>query len=78
MGRAISESGILVEVRPPEGVEVSTRSSDGKDLIFVINHTRERKQIDLPQGADLLAGRVVGGYTELEPEEILVVKRSRD
>lgn len=75
--RATLESGIQVEVRPPEGVEVNMHSNDDKDLIFIINHTRERKQIDLPKGTDFLTGGAVGGVMELEPEKILVVKRSR-
>ncbi|NLU28219.1 MAG: hypothetical protein GXX00_14050 [Hungateiclostridium thermocellum] len=33
--------------------------------------------IDLPQGTDFLTGGAVGGVMELEPEKILVVKRSR-
>lgn len=76
IARAMAESGIQVGVRPPEGVEVCTRSDDEKELIFVINHTREQRQIELPEGIDLLSGQAVGGVTTLEPEMVLVVRHS--
>ncbi len=50
----------------PEGIEVTMRSKDGQDYLFVLNHIADAVVVDLggQAGTDLLSGRTLQGSSE--------------
>jgi len=67
------------KVRPvtaaPVGVEVTVREGGGKRLLFIINHTEEKKPVTVPAGKkELITGRKTGETIELGAYGVAVVK----
>jgi len=62
-------------VQPPAGVEISVREGSGKRLLFVINHTEEKKAVPVPAGKkELITGKKTGETIELGAYGVAVVK----
>ena len=59
----------------PEGVEVTQRVGPGKNLVFVINNTRERQTLTLPgQFQDVISGKSVGPEVAISKDGVLILK----
>lgn len=57
MAQVLAAAQVTPLVRPPAGVEVSRRVGQGRDLLFVINHTEEPREVAVPAGkTELLSG----------------------
>ena len=71
----LEDAGVSAVVDPPEGVEASVREGDGRQVLFVINHTEGPKTVPVPAGKpDLLAGTETGETVELEPYGVAVIR----
>jgi beta-galactosidase len=76
--KLLADAGVQPLLRPPEGVEASVREDQGKRLLFLINHTEERKTVDLPfAGHDLLGNRPTGERITLDAHGLVVMQLSR-
>jgi beta-galactosidase len=66
--RIISECGLTALPGVPEGIHVSTRSSDQAAYLFVLNLSRESRSITLPKEyRSILSNKAVGPSLELAP-----------
>jgi beta-galactosidase len=80
--RAIcARRGIVSPLRdgatPPEGIEVTVRTSpEGGPLLYVLHHGHEPRTIVLPAGTyrDLLSGHELTGEVLLEPRDVLILE----
>lgn len=75
-----SRRGIKPILSTPAGVEVTQRSKNGEDFIFLLNHNPEQMRVDWPasEGAatDLLTGQeVTDGIIELSPYGVAILRR---
>jgi beta-galactosidase GanA len=63
----------------PEGVELVTRSRDGHDYSFYLNHNETKKQVTLPKGKyeDLLAGTVHHGTLNLAKYGVSILRKTK-
>jgi beta-galactosidase len=53
----LKSAGVTAPLTPPDGVEVSLREGDGKQLLFLVNHTEEEQSVAVPAGKmELLTG----------------------
>lgn len=61
---------------PPPGVEVSCRAGCNKELVFLINHSQEEKEVDIPfTGAtEIITGKAAGKRVVLEPFGVALLK----
>jgi beta-galactosidase len=60
---------------PPKGVEVSVREGEGRELLFLVNHTEEPVSVATPEGKrELLGGASTGARTTLEPYGVAVIR----
>jgi beta-galactosidase len=48
MRRIASDAGIACDYELPEGVEVAVRSAEGKRITFVLNLSKEPKEVVIP------------------------------
>ncbi len=70
------EKGIHAPLSASEGVEVTQRSTDGRDFMFILNHGVEAATAVLPYACrDLLTGRELAGRVALAPREVLIVEK---
>ena len=80
LDRVCAEAGIA-PVLPglPTGVEAAARvGEDGREIIFVMNHTDETKRLTLEADyRDLLSDDVLQGDLELAPQEVIVMHSDR-
>ena len=60
----------------PEHVEVSIRSHDNTEYVFLLNHTPEPQTCTI-MGENLLDGKVVNGSITLPPDGVAVVQRAK-
>lgn len=73
----LGHAGVAVEVQPPAGVEASAREGAGKKLLFLVNHTEEKKVVKMQPGKqDLLTGKTTGSTVLLEPYGVAVIRLS--
>ncbi|CAM2156319.1 Beta-galactosidase BgaA [Pararobbsia alpina] len=77
MRRIASDAGIECELDLPDGVEIAVRSSDERRIVFVLNLSKESKEVSLPVGEYVSAlsdRRLPAGAIQLAPGavEILV------
>lgn len=74
--RLTRDVGVTPLLTPPEGVEVSLRSGQGRRLLFVINHTSEQVEFGglPPNDGDLLTTDPVGDTIRLEPFGVAVLR----
>ena len=62
-------------VAPPAGVEVTVREGAGKRVLFLINHTEEKKRVPVPAGKrELLTGKKTGDEVELGVYGVAVIR----
>jgi beta-galactosidase len=63
----------------PEGIELVTRSRDGQDYSFYLNHNETKKQVTLPKGKyeDLLAGTVHQGTLALAKYGVSILRKTK-
>jgi beta-galactosidase len=62
-------------IEPPAGVEVATRASDERGLLFLINHTEEEKTVAVPDGKrELLTEESTNRPVKLEPFGVAVIE----
>lgn len=62
-------------VRPPEGVEVSVRQGAGKRVLFLVNHTEEKKVVTVPAGKrELLSNTLTKRELTLGRHDVAVIK----
>jgi hypothetical protein len=61
-------------VRPPRGVEAVIREDGRKKILFLINHTEEKRTVDVPVGKqELLSGAKTGPTASLGPYGVSVI-----
>ncbi len=71
----LADAKVRPVVRPPEGVEVSVRQGAGKRVLFLVNHTEEKKVVTVPTGKrDLLSGKLTKGELTLGRHDVAVIK----
>ena len=71
----LKEANIQPIVTPPQGVEVSVRQDDEKQLLFLINHTDRRVTVQVPEGhTDLLSEERISNQLILERFGVAVIK----
>jgi beta-galactosidase len=76
MRRIASDAGIECELELPDGVEIAIRSSAEKRVIFVLNLSKETKEVRLPAGVRVSAlsdRRFPDGNIELAPCDVEVL-----
>lgn len=75
VGKYCNEKGINSLVKPVEGVEVTKRINDGKEYLFILNHSDESKEILLPEGEfnNLLNGKQVMGKFDISPKDVVIL-----
>jgi beta-galactosidase len=68
-------AGVVPTFDGPPGVEAVRRG----DVLFLINHSAEPADLDLPEpGTDLLSGRVLSGRLTVAPRDVLALDLSDD
>ena len=71
----LKDAGIEPLIAPPSGVEVGTRASAKRELLFLINHTDTEKSLNVPKGnRELLADKLTGESLKLEPFGVAVIE----
>ncbi len=70
------ENEIAPELMTPEGVEVTTRENEEGKLYFLLNHSEQEREVELPFAAtDLITGNAVErGTLHLKPRDVLILK----
>ncbi len=59
----------------PQGVEVSLRMGEDKQLLFIINHTEESQTVPVPKGKlDLLTGSTTNETITLDRFGVAVIQ----
>ncbi|WP_075257994.1 beta-galactosidase [Herbaspirillum camelliae] len=74
--RIASEAGIDFQLNVPEGVEVTTRSTEGRSLRFILNLSKDSKVLSIPKGdyvSAISGDRLQGGIIELQPGEVEIL-----
>jgi beta-galactosidase len=65
---ALTDGKVKGNMCVPDGIEVASRESNVKRLVFVINHTEQVRSIPLPYSMlDILTGTTMDGEATLEP-----------
>jgi len=60
---------------PPPGLEVTLRQNGKRKLLFLVNHTEERKSVPVASGKkELLTGETTGKAIELDAYGVAVIK----
>ncbi|MFS0723976.1 beta-galactosidase [Paenibacillus sp. 1P07SE] len=61
-----------------EGVEVTSREKDGRELLFVMNHQADPREIDAGERSytDLLADRTLSGVIEVPAKGVLILAQA--
>lgn len=71
----LKDARVRGAVKPPEGVEASVRQGSGKKLLFLINHTEEKRTVKVPQGkTELISGTKTGKELVLQRHGVAVIK----
>lgn len=74
ISKILGESQIEPIVRPPAGVEVTTRNKGGQDYIFLLNHDDNDVSVEIPRGYELITGKDVGGLVRIPGGEVMIVR----
>ena len=62
----------------PQGVEVTVRQSEDRELFFILNTGAEAVTLfDAPHGKELLSGSAAGGALNLGPYGCAIIRRAR-
>jgi len=71
----LEDAGIVPLVKPPAGIEVSTRHGKDYKLLFVINHTDQQQTVSVPKGKlELLTGEKTKDSVTLDRFGVAVIK----
>jgi beta-galactosidase len=74
---ALAHAGVKAVVTPPAGVEASIREGGGIKLLFLVNHTEEKKAVGAQPGwIDALTGAAAGSSISLEPYGAAAIRLS--
>ncbi|MDD4744100.1 MAG: Beta-galactosidase C-terminal domain, partial [Eubacteriales bacterium] len=78
-GLIAAQCGIEPPLAVPEGVEVTRRVKDGREVLFVISWLDKPAAVDLGsvRCTDLLSGRELSGSVELAPGDSLILQSVR-
>ena len=78
-GLIAAQCGIEPPLAVPEGVEVTRRVKDGREVLFVISWLDKPAAVDLGsvRRTDLLSGRELSGSVELAPGDSLILQSVR-
>ena len=75
MAGVLKDAKIEPLISTPAGVEIGTRESAQRELLFVINHTDAEKSVAIPRrGHDLLADKSIGESIQLQPFGVAVIE----
>jgi len=70
-----NKAGLTARVVPPAGVEVSTRSGQGRELVFLINHGEEPAEVAVTAGkTELLSGTTTGQTVRLDRFGVAILR----
>ena len=73
----LARAGVKAVVTPPAGVEASIREGAGKKILFLVNHTEEKKEVSTQPGwVDALTGAAAGSSISLEPYGVAAIRLS--
>jgi beta-galactosidase len=73
IGRVCAEAGVTPVLEAPAGVEALRRVSDGRTLLYVLNHNNTPQKISVPSGAkELLSAQSSQGSFELAPRGVAI------
>jgi len=73
----LQSASIAAPVAPPVGVEVSLREGDGKQFLFLINHTEQERSVAVPAGrTELLTETETTGTLVLDRYGVAVIQLS--
>ena len=71
----LRDAGIEKILDLPAGVEASLRQGSDNTLLFLINHTEEKKTVRVPEGKkELISNSLTGVELELDRYEVKVIK----
>ena len=71
----LRDAGIEKIIDLPAGVEASIRQGKDNKLLFLINHTDDKKMVKVPQGKmELLSKSKTGVELELDRYDVKVIK----
>jgi beta-galactosidase len=70
------DSGVRPPMRVPNGIEVTTRSSEHGEFLFLLNHNSTLQFVDIGPRTrrDLLTGEMVHGQCQLGPRDMRVLQ----
>ena len=70
------ETGLTPPLAVPAGVEVTRRSGEGKEFLFLLNQRNEAQSIDLNglSGTEILANCQIAGSLELAPWGVAIIE----
>ena len=75
ISQLLADAGIKPLINPSEGIEVSLRQGKQHKLLFIINHTEEKKTVQVPSGKlDLLNQKKTKDTIELDIYGVAVIK----
>ena len=79
-GKIIDQLGLKAPLEVPQGVEVTRRVKEGRDVLFVISHLMDETTIDLGPGprTELLTGAQLRGSVTLPAGDVLVLQNTRN
>ena len=71
----LKDAGIEKMMDLPKGVEASIRQGKKKTLLFLINHTEEKKTVNVPPGKEeLISNSKTGSELELDRYDVRIIK----
>ncbi len=75
IARVLADAGITAPLTPPPGVEAVVRSGQGRELLFLINHTEDCQTVPVPTGRkELLTGTTTATTLTLDRHGVAVVQ----
>lgn len=74
-----TELGIRAPLTAPDNVEISIRSKEGMDYIFVMNHSREPQQYHIQKGTvfELISSQEYSGEVTIAGHDVHILRRSQ-
>ena len=72
---AVQQAGLHPGMETPPGVEAAHRWQGDQQLLFLLNHSDEEKEVQLPASAeDLLTGQRMEGRLRLPPKAVFILR----
>ena len=74
--QACTNAGVQpIIMNAPRDVEVTSRSDGKQTWLFVLNHSNDEVQVQLPaDGTDLISGSAVESLLQLGPQGVAIVQ----